>query len=112
MQGRVEDGVREKLQDLEELAIAYDQKCDKARCLEDELREQVTQLGEMKERLLQLAAWISGPDLSPDEQDTMEGGAPGGERSEELTGWMLEVKDDKIRKQCRQIKELKRRVEL
>ena len=69
-----EGEVREKLQDLEELAVAYDQKCGKVRGLEDE----VTQLGEMKEPLLQFAAWISGPDPSPDEQDATKGGAPGG----------------------------------
>ena len=50
----------------------------------------------MKERLLQLAAWISGPEPSPDTQDVTEGGAPGDGTPEELTGWMLRVKDDKI----------------
>ena len=69
-----EGEVREKLKDIEELAVAYDQKCGKVRGLEDE----VTQLGEMKEPLLQFAAWISGSDLSPDEQDATKGGAPGG----------------------------------
>ena len=105
-----EEEVEEKLQDLKELAVAYDQKCGDIRGLEDELQEQVIQLGEMKERLLQLAAWISGPDPSPDEQDATEGGAPGGETPEELTSWMLKVMDDEIRKQGRQIKELKRQV--
>ena len=57
-----EEEVKEKLQDLEELAVAYDQKCGDIRGLEDELQEQVIQLGG-----LQLAAWISGQDPSPDE---------------------------------------------
>ena len=61
----------------------------------------------MKVQLLELAAWISGPDPCPEEQDAAGEGAPRGERPEELTDWMLEVKDDEIQKQGRQIKELK-----
>ena len=63
---------------------------------------------------MQLAVWISGPDPgpdpSPDEQEATEGGAPGGGTPEELTGWMLGVKDDEIQKQGCQIEELKRQV--
>ena len=98
--------VREKLQDLAELAVAYDQKCGEVRGLEDELQEEVTQLGEMKERFLQLAAWISGPDPTPDKQDTTEGGSPRGKTPKKLNSWMLGVKDDEILKQGCQIKEL------
>ena len=101
MQDRDEEEVREKRQVLEELAIAYDQRYKEAQGLEDELQERVTELGEMKVQLLQLAACISDPDPCPEE------GAPRGERPEELTDWMLEVKDDEIQKQGHQIKELK-----
>ena len=36
--------MREKLQALKELAVSYEQKCQEAWVLEDELQEQVTQL--------------------------------------------------------------------
>ena len=105
-----EEKVREKLQALEDLAVSYDQKCGEVRGLEDELNEQVDQLEMMKEQLLQLAEWISGPDPGPETQYATEGGAPGGRPSEELMDWMLSVKDDEIEKQRRLIEELRRQV--